>query len=236
MAINQKDSLFNNELIVTNTYLNSSTGGVLNYVRLGVDATERNKLDSYATTQWPAIYSKLIDPAQKTKVVVEQKEELKKEITDFINPLLYRMASSPNVTVEDKEVLQLPKLKRQRTPRPAISTAPNTSITPLEGATLLISNRVDKSSRRDKMHPDCDVLEVAYKIGGSIPVTPQQCPNLYTSMKALFTFKAGMDKDGKKFFAYTRWVNLREPEKTGPWSPMVMGTISAGTPKVIVEE
>jgi hypothetical protein len=233
MAAPRLDDELTNYLTTTDTYLNTGNGGVLNYVRLGLVVSERNKWHSYAVTQWPELYNKSNDPNFRTPNIIAEKDELKLEIIEFINPLLFRMAGSSQVTLADKNTLLLPAVKRTRKPRLPIETAPNTSMSPMEGGTILVSNRVDKSEKRDKMHPDADALEMVFKIGGTPPTTPLECSGNFMSSKAKFIFQGGMENDGKKLFAYTRWVNLTDPSKTGPWSTLVMATISAGTPKVV---
>jgi len=107
MAVSQNDNEFNSYMSTSNIYLNAMTGGTANYVRLGLSPTERNQWDTYTTSVWPPVWAKIIDPGQKTKAMVNQKELLKKTIASFMNPLLYRMASMPDVNTLDIVTLQL---------------------------------------------------------------------------------------------------------------------------------
>jgi len=230
MPVPQKETLFNSYQSTSINYLNAMGGGITNAQRLGLTAPEKALWENYALTQWPPVWAKIISPDTKTTTAVNEKDKLKRIITLFQNNLLYRMASSTNVTPTDKDVLLLPSLVRVKKDRPDITTAPNTSMSPMEGAKILSSNRVDNKSKRDSMHPDADALQMVFTIGGPAPVTPQACTGNFISTKAKFIFDGGMENDGKKLFAYTRWVNLREPSKNGPWGTLVMATISAGTP------
>lgn len=229
MAVPQKDADFNSFMSTSSTYLNAMTGGVVNHARLGLLPAEHTQWDAYAITQWPPIWAKIIDPSQKTKAVVDQKDLLKAAILLFMNPLLYRMASVPGVNTTDKNTMRLPNLTRSKTPRPAITTAPNTAMSPLEGAKIMVSNRVDNAETRDHMHPAADALQMVYKIGSPPPAGPETCTGNFMSSKAKFTFDGGMVNDGQKLYVFTRWVNIAEPAKSGPWCPMEMVTISGGT-------
>ncbi len=113
-------------------------------------------------------------------------------------------------------ILELDETFADGTP---ITTAPDASFTPLEGAKIRQHLRVDEDASRASIHPLSDAWERVYKIGSPAPANPAACPLKDVGSKALTTFNAGMDNDGKKLYAFFRWINMSNPANNGPTAP-----------------
>jgi len=226
MPVPGNDEEFNSYLPTSNTYLNASTGGTVNYLRLGLSVTERNTWDTYVGSTWPPVWTKYTDDSQRTKAITLQKNNLKKEITEFMNLLLIRMATMPDVNETDintmKLVIQAPKV-----PRGPINAVPYAGLESFGGARLQARTRTNEDSTRASMHPLADAIEMRYSIGTVAPVTPDAAPLFFISPKALFDFNVGVINGGKTLFAFFRWVNFSNPENNGEWTTVHSATIQA---------
>jgi hypothetical protein len=80
------------------------------------------------------------------------------------------------------------------------------------------------------MQRDADVIEVRFAM---LPVHPQvqpgsgkriefpspdECPEVRTSTKAHFIIRCGDKNAGQRFYGFFRWVNLTNPQNSGPWT------------------
>lgn len=223
------DSEFNTYIIAGTGHLLTLRGGTVVRQLLGLSGPEMTAWSAFLT-DWSTTYALWGNLNTRTKTVIDHKNEIKADFRDFTEPLLTRMEGSPNIIDDDRNVLNIAKPDRTPTPRGKIDTAPDTAITPMEGGMLRIRNRIDTHAKRASMHPLADGLEMAYKIGGAPPANETACPNKFISKKALFDFEGDTVNDRKTIYVYTRWVNLSNQTNNGPWSPLVMATISAGTP------
>jgi hypothetical protein len=225
MAIPRNDNKFNNFLNSSNTYLNASSGGIINYVRLGITVPERNKWNNYANTQWAEVWDKLIDPSQKTKSVVDIKDDLKLEIINFMSPILIRVSVNSAVNPTDRNTLNLPLPDRQPTPRGPILDVPYANLISFAGGRVEIRTRLNEDASRASMHPLADAVEMRYQIGGTPPITAADCVQYLMSKKALFEFLAGQENGNQSLYVFLRWVNLSNPENSGQWTTVHSVTI-----------
>ncbi|MBK5284528.1 MAG: hypothetical protein JJE25_03935 [Bacteroidia bacterium] len=204
-----------------------------NGVRLGMTSgeitTAKDYLDSWYTGNpaTPGIYEKHSNPDTKTKTTRNGVVTVMKNFSEFFGPLLTRMGTSGDITESDRSNLGLPAPDRIPTTRGAIEDAPVVGIASLAGAMLKIRSRIAADASRASMHQLADGVEMRYQIGGTAPANALACTGTVISKKALFKFDAGVDNDGKKIYAFLRYVNQSNPEHSGPWSSIQTGTVQA---------
>ncbi|MBK5284038.1 MAG: hypothetical protein JJE25_01425 [Bacteroidia bacterium] len=136
------------------------------------------------------------------------------------------MRASKNLTLADRNTLNLKERDTVPTARPAITTEPTVKAKPKAGANVLLECRVESDSSRTSRHPDADGEEVRYIIGTTAPANPAACTNSLVRKKARISIELDIADAGKKFYGFVRWVNLSEPSKNGPWSALVTVTIT----------
>lgn len=226
----QRIALCNSYINRTTDHLLSERDGQKVYVLLLLTKEEMDKWEKFRS-DWNKLFALNQNPDTKTKTVNANLKQTRADFTAFAEPLLKRMEGSTALIKADRLILGIKERDRERTLRGAIATAPDVALTPQEGGNVRVRCRVDSDQTRASMHPLADGMELFYKIGGEPPGNEGECPDRLLSKKALFTFKAGTGNDGKRMYAYGRWVNLSEPAKNGPFSPLAIVTISAGTPE-----
>jgi len=212
-------------------YIQALGGGVKHGIRLGLTTTELTAAQAFLTSWWtgipatPGIYELHSNPDTKTRTTRNNVVTLMTDFTEFFSPLLTRMGTSSAITETDRSNLSLPAPDRIPTRRGAIEAEPLAGIKSLASARIKVRVRLDEDASRASMHPLADAIEMRYQIGGTQPANALACPGTVISKKAMFTFDAGVDHDGQKFFGFVRYVNLTNPENNGPWSSIQTGTV-----------
>jgi len=225
----ENDPEFNLYITGTNTYLLAPDPMFgTNWQRLGLLAAEMASWTAFRN-DWVLTYALYGSDNTRTPTVTKHKNDIKANFATFNESLLTRMEGSPNIVDADRAQLNIPKPDRTPTARGPITTAPDASLTAQEGAKLQIRLRVDTDATRASIHPLADGWQMVYKIGTPAPANPEACPNNHIGTKALTVFEGGMPNDGKKLYAFFRWVNISNPANNGPWSAMEIATISGGT-------
>jgi len=224
----QDDSGFDSYIRTSTTHLLSSMSVPLNYVRLGLTDAEKDAWEAFKNS-WVEKYALYVNENTRTKTITNEKNTIKKDFTQFSEPLLTRMSGSANIVEADRLALNLPERDRERTPRAAITTAPDVALTPLEGGQIRQRLRVDADQTKASIHPLADGWKRYMKIGAPAPANHLACPLIDVGSKALSTFDGGVVNDGKKIYAFYQWINISNPANSGPVSPMAVVTISAGT-------
>jgi hypothetical protein len=222
--IARKDSLFNSYINNTADYL-AAGAPATNGVRLGLTPTEVTAWDTRRDS-WNTNYALYTDDNTRTKTITDTKNNQKDDFIDFATPLLNRMATSAAITLADRNTLNLKERDTVSTARPAITTAPTVKAKAAAGATINFECRVESDSSRTSRHPDSDAAEVRYIVGTTPPANPAACTRSHISAKARFTLELDIADAGKKLYAFVRWVNLSDASKNGPWSAMVVVTIT----------
>jgi len=143
-------------------------------------------------------------------------------IQDFANEhLINNKAISTSVL----ESLGFNRTDGEKHERPEIKETPYSKVDALEGSRVEFTNRTDEDSSRASVHPDADGLEVRYVVGTTPPATWKDCPEKDFSSKAKFTTELDPSNAGKKIYAFLRWRNNSNPEKSGPFGDMITTTI-----------
>ncbi|MGE0638190.1 MAG: hypothetical protein AB7P01_17225 [Bacteroidia bacterium] len=234
-----------------NAYINSTDNyqlatdplppGTANFARLGLTLAESGEWTNRRVIWRDDLYPKYSDANTNTSVVKANVKLFMKNFRTFANPLLNRMAASPNVRPADEAAFKF-VANRDTTPteRAAIEVTPHPLMKTLEGGMVKVKVRLFSDATRASMHPDADAVEIKYSVaantaassptpptpgtpaGGAatpaIPATVDECTSYFLSKKASFNLALGPAADGKKLYAFFRWINMSNPEKSGPWS------------------
>jgi hypothetical protein len=117
------DPVFDQYLQNTATYVTAGVS-VTNGARLGLQPDEITQWDSFRT-QWLAVYRIYTNLSQRSQTTTAQKNKVKKDFTEFAQPLLSRIAASTQLLLADRTVFNLPLPNRTPTPLAAIECAYN---------------------------------------------------------------------------------------------------------------
>ncbi|MBK5285214.1 MAG: hypothetical protein JJE25_07400 [Bacteroidia bacterium] len=220
--IPRKDSVFDSYIGNTTTHLLEGTPQ--NGIRLGLTADEINSWNDFATG-WKDAYPLYTNLSTRTRTIKDEKNRIKKEFKTFATPLLMRMRANAALTVSDRNALNLPVRSDTYTHRGKIGSAPFASTLSGAGSRIKIRTRVEGDASRASRHPLADAIEMRWQVGGAAPANPDACPGTVFSKRALFTFEAGIENDGKKFWCFCRYVNLSNPANNGPWGARLAATV-----------
>lgn len=222
--IPRKDSLFNSYINNTADYL-AAGGPPTNGTRLGLVVAEVAGWGTFRTN-WNTQFGLYTNLNTRTKTITNTKNQIKKDFITFATPLLERMATSAAITLADRNTLNLKVRDTVPSARTAITTAPTVKGKSMEGANVSLECRVVSDSTRTSRHPDADAVEVRYNVGTTAPANPAACTRSHTNKKSRFTIETDIADAGKKFYAFVRWVNLSDASKNGPWSVLVVVTVT----------
>ena len=209
--------------------------------RLGLTAAESGEWTARRIIWRDDLYAKYSDATTKTSVVTANVKLFMKNFRTFANPLLKRMAASAGVRPADEQVFRfVANPDTTPTERPAIEVTPHPLLKTLEGGMVKVKVRLFSDATRASMHPDADAVEIKYSVaanatassptpptpgspsgpaaGPAIPATIDECTSYFLSKKASFKLTLGPTAEGKKLYAFFRWINMSKPEKSGPWS------------------
>ena len=115
----------------------------------------------------------------------------------------------------------IPPRDFEPTPRGQIEAIPVVGPTAIGGGDVKVRCRVTTDQTRYSRHPLADGIEVKYTWvpkGEMPPEGPEDCNKALTSKKAQFIIHCGPKNAGESFYGFFRWVNLTNPENSGPWS------------------
>jgi len=158
--------------------------------------------------------------------VIEMDEahvDYESDIRDFVGEFIKKNSL---ITNEQRSLMGIPIDDDVNSERPQIETSPLFKVKPLGGARIDLSFRVDKDQTRPSMHPDADVLEFVFKIGGSAPTKVEDCPEEKLSTKAHFTMQMETADITQKIRGFARWRNLVDETKSGTWTEIIVVTIA----------
>jgi len=221
---------------LTNTVKWLFEGTPPNGERLGLSEEQMMHWRSYAT-YWKMLYQQSVSDLKSTPVIRQKRDNLWKEFVKFAQPLVNLIAASPALTVGDRRTLRIDPPPARGTRRGRIRGRPFIGIRNGDGATLRISCRSNKTGR-PRMHPLADLIEMRYLLqsptdiqDGALqwpprPKSPDECPVVVLSSRAIFTVTVGMQHKGKQLCAFFRYINASDPSQNGPWSALQIIVIS----------
>ncbi len=225
---------FQTKLAEVNTYFTTAVPYLdthktrLNVSTANMDAVNALYSDSSGGTGWIEVYPLTTNRATSTGALRDRRNTLLKEIKALLKAI-YGDVPESVLTDVDRNTLRIFVRDTTPTARGPIPTAPDVAFTPLEGGKIKQRLRVDDDATRASIHPLADGWERVSKIGGTPPANVSECPVKDSGTDALSTFDAGQENDGKRLYAFIRWINLGNAANNSAWSSMEIVTISAGT-------
>lgn len=230
----QKDSGFDS--YIRNTTATLLAGSPTGAVRLDLTTDQNTQWIAYHD-QWVIIYPKYTNLSTRTKTITAQKNQLKRDFSNFAKQPLKRIDASENITPEDRDIFNLPLRDTTPTRRGAITDVPFGSLVGKGGGMMEVRARRESDATRSSKHPLADAVELRYLIlndsttppdegsGGDFP-SPEDCRNSVSSKSALWRVSLGSAARGKTVLGYLRWVNLSNPANNSGWSMPMVGIIS----------
>lgn len=189
-----------------------------------IPLTKVTEADGKFTTYKPyfsAIMNKKTRTSQQVKDHQEQRVIWEDYIEEFANTLIIPNPVISNSTVE---ALGFNRRNPNGSPRPKIEAEVFAKIEAHASSKMLFICRTNTDSSRASIFKDADEVEVRYAIGTQ-PANVNACPLKETSTKARFTLELNADDAGKKIYAFLRWRNSSDPQKSGPWTDMLTTVI-----------
>ena len=210
---------------VFSTYINRSIPYLdTNKVRLGIAAANITNAKAQLLL-WNPLFANSQNPAVRTSAITADKTNLRKDIETQLRTIYDDIPESA-LTETDRLTLTLKKRDTTPTPRPKITTQPFAEMQPIGGGEIKVTVRVQNDGSRASIHPDADCIEMAYRIAGSPPASPEECEHTVTYTKAIHTLSFGVAEEGKRLYAYFRWKNDTDDAKSGPWGTLVQVIIA----------
>jgi hypothetical protein len=182
----------------------------------------------------PGFWDLHSNPDKKNKLTRLNMLQAMKEFGIFFRPLLNRINVSPNITNEDRTIMNIaiPKTgKREKRTLP-ISDLCHVKIVPGINGDIRLSFSTTPDSRASKAE-GADAIEIASRIDApadpatKIKYKPLNSANDGTSSsihtKANFILKLGSENSGNYYQFYCRWTNTKNPVIAGSWTgPLVV--------------
>lgn len=192
----------------------------VNSTRLLVSAGNKATI-GLQLTAWNTIYPQSQNANTRTKSIVENKDIAKENLIKTLRTIFADIPQSA-LTVEDRNTLNLPAKDGSRTPAAVPTTVPIGQVNTnrrLEH-TILFTNE-DGTQAKPTGVRGCQIW---YNIGEA-PTDPSQLKFMATDTASPYIYKFSGDDAGKNVYYWLRWENTRG--ETGPWSDVVMATITA---------
>jgi len=215
----------NNYLTKTETHLLSGDP-VINWTRMGLLQTEMTKW-SFFRTSYAALYIQYSDETNtRTRAIRDNLQNLLDQVIEFdrVNRILDRIASSPNVTIDDLMIFNIKQGPLQKSGKTIKVTPINENVTvtlqPIGGGIVAVKC-YSITGQRAHIFTDADCVQFAYLLGDT-PPTSVMVPGLVfgLSSRASFNLNLGAEQARNNLYIYFRWYNTRHPEQAGPWSAL----------------
>ena len=227
-----KDDEFNTYLTETTTYGLGVRSGTVIFNLLGLTDPEKAIWVGYrdAWLDKFGIVKTQKEQGIRNATSIAEKNKVKEDFTDWVTDpefnKLNRIGSSPNVIEQDRNVFHIALRDETRT----VQTAPIAaemffSMKPISGGDMRVRCRQDEDSTRASIPDEANALELRWKVGADAPNSVDDCPNKENFTEALFTHNFGAGNTAKKIFAYARWTDNTNKNRSGPWSDMVQTVI-----------
>lgn len=153
----------------------------------------------------------------------------------FSEPILNTVANSTHCTSDLANVFHVVPVALRKNPthhtEPILEDC-FASINALGGGALEFTVRADHDTKRSSKPEGVSGIEIAYKIGLTPPVapnppddapgveSPDACDHRIIRTKSHFVLQAGPASATKKLYAFARWYDVNNPERSGQWSSM----------------
>ena len=192
---------------------------IANSTRLLVSTTNQTDAMSQLTT-WNTVYPASQNSNTKTKSIVENKDVAKNALMVQLRSIYGDIPASA-LTIEDRNTLNLAERSTARTPVAVPSTKPIGQVDTSRRLEHTISfTNEDGAVAKPTGVRGCQIW---YKIGEAA-IDPSQLSYMATDTASPYTQKFNGENAGKNVYYWLRWENTRG--ETGPWSDVVMATIT----------
>ena len=196
-----------------------------NKTRLGVSSANNTTLNGLHNepaggTGWLQVFPLSQNNATRTTTITKDKNTLRRQIEALMRTIFNDIPESV-LTQLDRDTLNLKKRDTIPSARAQITTAPFVDFKGEEGGIILVTCRVIKKSDRASIHHDADVVQMKYiitDVDAQPPATMNDCPNVFTSKRAIFRFAEAANMPGKRLYAFLRWQNDSDKAKSGPYN------------------
>ncbi|WP_396155448.1 hypothetical protein [Flavobacterium macrobrachii] len=190
-----------------------------NRIRLLISQANQD-LISLKLEAWNEIFPQSQNSNTKTKTIIQIKDGAKEELMTALRAV-YADIPASIWTLEDRNTLNVHERSTTRTPAPVPTTVPigqvNTSRR-LEH-TISFTNEDGSSAKPFGVHG----CQIWYKIG-TPAVDPSELSFMFTDTSSPHIHQFNGEHVGKNVYYWLRWENTRG--ETGPWSDVVMATIT----------
>lgn len=203
-----------------NLYFQIAVGYLIdNNVRFLISNETKTELQDLLN-QWITIFPLSQNANTKTKTIVQSKDEVKETLMNLMRSVFADIPASV-LTIEDRNTLNLAERSTTRTPSPVPTTIPIGQVDTSRRLEHKISfTNEDGSSAKPHGVHGCQIW---YKIG-TPAVDPSELSFMFTDTASPHIHQFNGEHVGKNVYYWLRWENTRG--ETGPWSDVVMATIT----------
>lgn len=170
---------------------------------------------------YQAIKNKKTRTSEQVEDHQEGREVAEQHIEEFANQYII---PNPLISNSKKESLGFNPKSDEHHERPVITATVFAIMDALSGSRMQFTCRTANDASRPSIAENADAVEVRYNIDTN-PATWQNCTEKEIVTKAKFTINLEPTSAGKMIYAYLRWRNNTDPEKSGPWSDKISTTI-----------
>ena len=215
-----KNGVFPSKETDLNIYFNVVVPYLLeNRIRLLISQANQDLIE-LKLEAWNEIFPQSQNDNTKTKTIIQIKDGAKEELMTALRAV-YADIPASIWTLEDRNTLNVHERSTTRTPAPVPITVPigqvNTSRR-LEH-TISFTNEDGSSAKPFGVHG----CQIWYKIG-TPAVDPSELSFMFTDTASPHIHQFSGEHVGKNVYYWLRWENTRG--ETGPWSDVVMATIT----------
>lgn len=169
---------------------------------------------------WNETYPVSQNVNTRTKTIIQTKDEIKLNLMEALKAVYGDIPASV-WTIEDRNTLNMPERSTTRTPAPVPTTVPIGQVDTSRRLEHKISfTNEDGSSAKPHGVHGCQIW---YKIG-TPAVDPSELSFMFTDTASPHIHQFSGEHVGKNVYYWLRWENTRG--ETGPWSDVVMATIT----------
>jgi hypothetical protein len=142
--------------------------------------------------------------------------DYEKQLRKFVNRFLRDNAKVSHSQLVGMDI----KVRgKKRGSRSAITDVVSFHVAAMDGCRAKFYCRIPNHLGAASLHPEADGVEIRYTIGDK-PVDCRDCPHVLVAKKAQVLIQLDLSVPGKIIYAFARWVNLSNPNLSGPYSVM----------------
>jgi len=159
------------------------------------------------------------------QATAQAKDDQRAASETVVRSQVAQFQENPAITDPQRESMSITVRDTTKTPSSVPTTRPTATIDTSQRFTHVISFR-DEATPDNRKKPDGVAhCEIWVKIGGPVPVGPNECSFLAADTVTPYTATYDGADGGKLAHYMLRWVNTRGQQ--GPWSATVTATIAA---------